>query len=991
LTTTETSTSTIPAWWLQILQIAAVLGLYVVTRQPWGSLTRLTAAVFDASFLLPRALGERSVLLAVVGAVVVGIVAEVRERRLPPLSHRSALRGIVAAVVVAQAWTLVFGEVNLYSGRAYVLDRVVLAAVALVALRRVAWAPLFLVLSLVVMAQATAGIDALCWTDMRLLLDAQILFAAFLVVRAVLSADTPVFVLVLLVVAAGSYVGPGLDKLGLGATPLAWVREDDLGNIVVAAWLGGWLTSLSSTTVIAVAHVVSALSPVFCFATLCIELGPVFAPLRSRVAAVCLGAAVLMHTMILVLTGIFFWKWIVVDVALAVVCWRHGRALLDTMPLGVRVAAVFVLFATQPILAPQHLGWWDTRLTQAFVVDVVDKRGAVHAFPPLAFAPYDVDFAQSRFFFLGGPAKKTGTFGATNSAPLHQRLQGAKTAADVDKIFTRSKGTADARATARFETFLRRYFVHLNARGGQLPFTPHVPSHIQVRRPAPTWEGQHVAEVRVRLIETLYDGDALVPVGDTLVARVTIPGADGRAPRNTLPPGRELPPSTSTRTPTLGCDRESVLTLAFLGDVLLHKPVYEQVVRDGYASLWPTTQPLFASADIAWANLETTLGCCTDAEGGVRPDPGTAFDDAVYTANDKTGVNTHAALAAALRDAGIDVVSTANNHAMDRDLSGVARTLDVLDAAGLAHSGTRRGPTDPWHTVVERNGHKIAFVACTEWTNRKTQRSRPLVLDCTEDRDVVLDEIKKLAPLYDALVFTPHGGRENRLLPDARLRRLAEDAADAGATLVVTSHPHNAQTWERHTTPDGRTVALLWGRGNTLTPTRSLEARASTIAFVDLVRGPDGHLAAGPIGHVPTAIVVDKRRRELRPGAGDEGDRAALQLIRERWGADAELPPTVPVTPRSLCNTTTTAVAKTATTAATLGHTCTGGISCAAPLVCEETRADEGEGVCTRTCDVDGACGGGRCVASRCRAGCSSDDDCALPTACQQGACVPVE
>jgi hypothetical protein len=135
---------------------------------------------------------------------------------------------------------------------------------------------------------------------------------------------------------------------------------------------------------------------------------------------------------------------------------------------------------------------------------------------------------------------------------------------------------------------------------------------------------------------------------------------------------------------------------------------------------------------------------------------------------------------------------------------------------------------------------------------------------------------------------------------------------------------------------------------------------------------------------VPTAIVIDGGRRTLRPSIGVGGDEPALQLVRERWGMDAELPPEAPVRPRALC-----APHARPASAAALGHACTGVIACAAPLTCEEVH--DGEGVCTAPCAGDDACGAGHCVDGRCRAGCASDADCALGTLCARGACVPGE
>ena len=80
--------------------------------------------------------------------------------------------------------------------------------------------------------------------------------------------------------------------------------------------------------------------------------------------------------------------------------------------------------------------------------------------------------------------------------------------------------------------------------------------------------------------------------------------------------------------------------------------------------------------------------------------------------------NTPDSFAEALRNAGIKIVSTANNHALDRDLAGLERTLDILDQYGIFHTGTARTPDERNKLLIrDINGIKVGFLACTYGTN----------------------------------------------------------------------------------------------------------------------------------------------------------------------------------------------------------------------------------------------------------------------------------
>ena len=83
--------------------------------------------------------------------------------------------------------------------------------------------------------------------------------------------------------------------------------------------------------------------------------------------------------------------------------------------------------------------------------------------------------------------------------------------------------------------------------------------------------------------------------------------------------------------------------------------------------------------------------------------------------------NTPDALGDALKDAGFDLVSTANNHCLDRGYDGMVRTLDVLDKLGLAHVGTYRSAEERAAQngvyVADMGGIKVAFLSYTYGTN----------------------------------------------------------------------------------------------------------------------------------------------------------------------------------------------------------------------------------------------------------------------------------
>ena len=242
------------------------------------------------------------------------------------------------------------------------------------------------------------------------------------------------------------------------------------------------------------------------------------------------------------------------------------------------------------------------------------------------------------------------------------------------------------------------------------------------------------------------------------------------------------------------------LTLLFVGDVLLHQPQHVQALRhpQGHQSLWPALQSRIEAADVAYANLEGPIAPGTAGLGRAVTDPGLVFDKYVYTSYPM--FNYHRHLADDLKSTGFDVVSTANNHSLDRGAIGVDRTIEQLNRAGLAFTGTRTTAQasnnhPAWSTRLSTKGWTISYVACAQHTNGIAD-SRRQVLSCGPE---VLDIIKreKQDPNVDLVVVTPHWGDEYQPRPNAYQKQTAQKMVDAGADAIIGSHPHVIQpvTW----------------------------------------------------------------------------------------------------------------------------------------------------------------------------------------------------
>jgi poly-gamma-glutamate synthesis protein (capsule biosynthesis protein) len=224
------------------------------------------------------------------------------------------------------------------------------------------------------------------------------------------------------------------------------------------------------------------------------------------------------------------------------------------------------------------------------------------------------------------------------------------------------------------------------------------------------------------------------------------------------------------------------LTLIAGGDVCFGREVGQVLLRDPSYNPFAAVAPLFASADVRFVNLESQL---SDQKGETQ----SATHPLVFTGPP--------AGADALARAGIQVVSTANNHMWDYGRDAFFETLANLERAGVAYAGAGRTQRQTYTPVIlEHEGFRIAVLAVTDiWNQGSLARhpARPHI--ATADHDGLAATVRKVRveKRADAIIVSYHGGVEysERPLPEARA--FAHRVIDSGADAFIGHHPHVIQ------------------------------------------------------------------------------------------------------------------------------------------------------------------------------------------------------
>ena len=364
-------------------------------------------------------------------------------------------------------------------------------------------------------------------------------------------------------------------------------------------------------------------------------------------------------------------------------------------------------------------------------------------------------------------------------------------------------------------------------------------------------------------------------------------------------------PMISFSTPVV---QGQAVTIAAVGDVLMHDPLQAYAAKqpDGFRSQLARVADLLRGADLTFANLEGPAALNVYNTGREAKEPATRYDGRVYSGYPM--FNYHPTLVGDLKDAGIDVLLTANNHSLDRQPLGVDRTIEAIVAAGLPYTGTRHrdAMTAPWYaitpTIVGGRSYNVAWLGCTYGTNEIPDRYGQ-VLFCYEQQDEVLATIRELAARPDiaAVFLTPHWGREYRHDPAPTQRKLAIAALEAGATGVIGTHPHVLEPFETHRTADGRETFVAYSLGNFLSGQSSLARRTSVILLLALMPDAAGKLVMADLRFIPTHVQPEDGGYFVeavdRAGRGLKSRELALEFLP----AENLHPPTTPYWTGAAC------------------------------------------------------------------------------------------
>lgn len=302
-----------------------------------------------------------------------------------------------------------------------------------------------------------------------------------------------------------------------------------------------------------------------------------------------------------------------------------------------------------------------------------------------------------------------------------------------------------------------------------------------------------------------------------------------------------------------------VINMVATGDVMCHTTNFNaaydsQTKTYDFSPVFSNVAKHITKADIAISNLETTF----------------AGEDRGYTGYPT--FNSPASLGEALKNIGVDVVSTANNHSLDKGYSGVESTLNTLDEIGLAHVGTARS-TEEQNTILVKdvNGMKIAFLSYTYGTNGiPIPAGKEYSVNMMNDEELVTGQLKAVNEMdVDLIVASVHWGIEYSQKQNDDQEDFANYLFNHGVDVIIGNHAHVIEPMEKKsiTLEDGteKEVFVVYALGNFVSGQTIKNTKTTAILDMQIRKsGKTGKITIDSVDYTPVYCNDSNRNDKNR-------------------------------------------------------------------------------------------------------------------------------
>jgi poly-gamma-glutamate capsule biosynthesis protein CapA/YwtB (metallophosphatase superfamily) len=254
-------------------------------------------------------------------------------------------------------------------------------------------------------------------------------------------------------------------------------------------------------------------------------------------------------------------------------------------------------------------------------------------------------------------------------------------------------------------------------------------------------------------------------------------------------------------------EKTTSLTLAAVGDILIHDTVYNKAKQQsGAYNFNPNfvpVKPYLTQPDITMANQETMIG-------------GTQFGLSSYPS-----FNSPHEVGDALKENGVDLVTLANNHTLDRGEKIILSALNYWNEIDVMYTGAYVSQDDQQNIrIMKKNDITVSFLSYTYGTNGIPVPAGKDHLVNLIEAEKIKNDIKRAKDLSDVSVVSLHFGNEYERMPNDFQKEIVKVVTEAGGDIIIGHHPHVLQPVKWETASDGSKTFVAYSLGNFLSGQR---------------------------------------------------------------------------------------------------------------------------------------------------------------------------
>lgn len=339
---------------------------------------------------------------------------------------------------------------------------------------------------------------------------------------------------------------------------------------------------------------------------------------------------------------------------------------------------------------------------------------------------------------------------------------------------------------------------------------------------------------RITILLALLCVVAFILVG--CADKIVVTNGKGNAVRGSVVASKEFPSFSKE------------ITISAIGDILIHSPVYMDAKTEGGYDFLPMLERVkdtLEASTITVANQETMIG---GEELGLSSYP---------------SFNSPFEVGDALKAVGVNVVTLANNHTLDRGEAAIQNAISQWETINMMYTGAYKDQLDRENLRIYETEEdiSIAFLSYTYGTNGIPVPEGKDYLVNMIDKDRIAEEVALAKEKADVVTLSLHFGNENERMPNEEQKELVQFAADQGVDIVIGHHPHVLQPMEWVTGKDGHETFVMYSLGNFLSNQQDLYQRIGgilTLSIKKTVKGDAEELEVHSPKFMPTYVTFSE-------------------------------------------------------------------------------------------------------------------------------------